>query len=162
MIRFAALLATTLFCTNALADGIETHSTASASTVVSTEPGEGRVALSIDVTESRRVMVRDEAAPSQLRFVCTTPCRVYVAPGNVDVTLVGWGSHEYHWDVPMHGGSVHLRANPMPVEVAAARAVMEHRLELEAAARATVMFSLVFGLTPSLALLGAIDRDASL
>lgn len=178
MIRFAALLATTLFCTNAIADGIDSRATTSPSSTVSTEPGEGRVALNINVTETRRVMVRDDDAPSQMRFVCSTPCRLYVAPGNVDVTLVGWGAHEYHWEVPMHGGSVNLRANPMPAELVAARAAEAHRIELEAAAaraareeaiaRTAMMFSLVsvggaaIGLTHSISLLDVLADDGSL
>jgi hypothetical protein len=84
-------------------------------------PAPHRVPLVIRVTEARRVFVRDANAPSGRRYVCTTPCRLFVEPGPVDVTLVGWGSHEYHWDVPARGGSVSLLARPAPGSILAAR-----------------------------------------
>jgi hypothetical protein len=103
------------------------------------QPGAGRVPLRIEVTQARRVFVRQStlaaaaggtSTSSNLQYVCTTPCRLYVQPGPVDVVLVGWASTAYHWDVPSHGGSVHLLArlpngqlSPMPTTGASPSAV---------------------------------------
>jgi hypothetical protein len=100
------------------------------------------VPLAIRVTEARRVYVRDAASANGLRYMCTTPCRLFVRPGNVDVTLVGWGAHEYHWDVPEHGGSVSLLARPMPAEMVAARAAQQREAQ-------TVRAGVAFGLAHS-------------
>ena len=97
-------------------------------------PGAGRVALNIHTTQPRRGLVRGVAIPGfegldrqALQQVCTTPCRLYVAPGVVHVTLVGNGSHEYEWEVPASGGSVSLLSrrpdgslDPLPPELPAA------------------------------------------
>jgi hypothetical protein len=84
---------------------------------VSLRPGAGRVPLEINVTEPRRVFLHaaDGAGAAShssapLRYVCTTPCRLYVHPGPISVTLVGWSRQGYEWDVPAHGGSVSLVA----------------------------------------------------
>jgi hypothetical protein len=70
------------------------------------QPSDGRVPFMIRTTQPRRVLIRNTDGSSQ--YVCTTPCRLYVAPGPLAVTLAGWGEHEYQWDVPAHGGSVSL------------------------------------------------------
>ncbi|MFO0563557.1 MAG: hypothetical protein U0269_36370 [Polyangiales bacterium] len=82
-------------------------------------PGEGRVAVTIRVTETRSVFVRENviadaagrASESQrFRFVCHTPCRLYVRPGAVDVALVGWRTNYYQWNIPARGGALNLLA----------------------------------------------------
>jgi hypothetical protein len=91
-------------------------------------PGTGRVPFTIRTTQPRRVMVRDVATGS-LEYACTTPCRLYVAPGPLAVSLEGWTSHQYQWDVPARGGSVSLLSrspagdlDPLPTDETFARA----------------------------------------
>ena len=58
------------------------------------------------------------------------------------LTLIGWGAHEYHWEVPEHGGSVSLQARPMPAAMVAARAAQQREAQ-------TVRTGLAFGLAHS-------------
>jgi hypothetical protein len=97
------------FAQSAMQQATRAIATTTASSLVASRPQPGLVPLRIDVTQPRRVMVRD-ASTHGLTEVCTTPCRIYVRPGRIDVTLVGWNAHEYHWDVPEQGGSMHLLA----------------------------------------------------
>lgn len=122
----ATLVAASIFCT-AIVTHAECAAETSARSVVDSllAPAPNRVPLAIRVTEARRVFVRDASATNGLRYVCTTPCRLYVQPGPIDVTLVGWGAHEYHWEVPAHGGSVSLLARPTPPSIVAARLAAE-------------------------------------
>ncbi len=124
VVRFALPL--TLLATPALADGVTgTASTVRATTAAAAtntpepaalHPGAGRVRLRIHVTHARRVFLPASVATAgaergnDLRYVCTTPCVLYVQPGAVNVTLEGWNTHTYSWDVPSSGGCVSLAA----------------------------------------------------
>lgn len=119
----ATVLAASLFCSTslALADEAARVATSSSSeeSLAILRPGEGRVALSIRVTEGRSVFVREsviadaagvESTSERYRFVCHTPCRLFVRPGAVEVALVGWTTNYYQWTVPARGGAVNLLA----------------------------------------------------
>ncbi len=119
----ATVLAASLFCASSLALADETARGATPSSseesLAILRPGDGRVALSIRVTERRSVFVRESLVANaegtantseRFRFVCHTPCRLYVRPGAVEVALVGWATNYYHWNVPTHGGAVNLLA----------------------------------------------------
>lgn len=164
MFRFiaSALIVSTL-CTSAYADGLERPATSlSQASVDLTVPGDGRVPLRIDVTESRHVMVRNNSTATGLRYVCTTPCRLYVRPGAVDVTLVGWGSHEYHWDVPMHGGSIHLQARRMPAEIAAATHRDQATVRAGLALGLSSLGAVSVGLVSSIAMIDSLEADGAI
>lgn len=120
-----ALFATTLVASVAHADG------ASSNELAILRPAEGRVGVTVRVSERRAVWLPENVIAeaegrtsdsTQLRFVCHTPCRLYLRPGAVHVALVGWATNHYDWSIPSRGGAINLLARrpdgtltPMPV-----------------------------------------------
>lgn len=121
-----ALVASTLFSSQAHADGANTNHA-----LAILRPAEGRVGVTVRVSESRAVWLPENviadaegraSSSTQLRFVCHTPCRLYLRPGAVRVALVGWATNHYEWNIPSRGGAINLLARrpdgslmPMPV-----------------------------------------------